>query len=1068
VRKEREERGTLLPKGTRWAGLLRRFPSPPVAYTVPVLRTVRAGLGVTALLLVAVGFDLFAREPVGGRTGDPLFGGRLVFAVFGRDDGLGDLNVESLLQDRTGFLWVGTDNGLFRYDGSRFVRMGAALAALDTRVSVLHETPGGVLFAGTATGLARREGEEFVAVGEESGLPTSQVPDGQIVSDEAGRVWVGTASGLFIGEKGHFRLVPRPGGNHEVRITALHRDPGGAVWVARGSSLTVGDGTGWRDVEGGIPLPPGEQIDRILTDGSGRLWLRSVRTLWVRDVGTDRFVRDDEGLPASSEFGRLGLDEKDEILVPTVRGLARKSDGAWRVTGRRQGLPGAANAALVDREGSLWVGLAGEGLARRLGQGAFRGGGEEMGLANNLVWAIARGASRSGNGALWVGTEEGLNRFDPEDGSIRTLTRKEGLGGDAVQALAAFPDGRLYAGHWPGGVTLIGPGASAVRRCQFEGVDPSAVKIVSFFRTKGGDLVAGTDRGIFRLPAGGVPDRFVPLKAPRARGPSRQFAFAEDAEGALWGAGEGGLSRLGGPDPRRFGTGDGLRAQDLSGIVRMEDGDFAVGYRNVSGVDRVRVRGGKLTVTPLPEPPGSQPGKAVFLGIDAAGTLWVGTPFGIDVHPRRGEPLHYGRADGLISDDMDQNAFLAEADGTVWIGTSRGLVRFAPGVPAARRLPPPVIILKAWAGGRPLELSTPARLSRRERDVRLTWAALTFLEPRRVKYIYRLVGLDAPPVETGVPEVRYSTLPAGNYRFEVTAVSAAGMPSERPATFAFSVAKPWWGEGWAWILAGLAFGLFVAGVTEWRTRSLEAERHRLEAAVAERSAELATRNRELQEASLTDPLTGLRNRRFFSAEIGREVAKVLRAFRPAGGGPPPEGRDLVFYLVDLDRFKEINDVYGHDVGDTVLVETATRLAEVVRKSDWLIRWGGEEFLIVSGEANRQQARLLAERILSVVSRVPMDLGKGRTTWRTCSVGWAVFPWLPAAPEAVTYEEVLRLADRALLLAKRSGRHQSVGLLPADDGTTGVEEAQAAVRLPALEGDETALSIVRSMGPITPE
>ncbi len=226
--------------------------------------------------------------------------------------------------------------------------------------------------------------------------------------------------------------------------------------------------------------------------------------------------------------------------------------------------------------------------------------------------------------------------------------------------------------------------------------------------------------------------------------------------------------------------------------------------------------------------------------------------------------------------------------------------------------------------------------------------------------------------------------------------------------------------------------------------------------------------RDVTQERVADPLTGLRNRRFFSTEIGREVAKMIRAFKPAGGGPPPEGRDLVFYLVDLDHFKEINDLYGHDVGDRVLVEAAVRLENVIRKSDWLIRWGGEEFLIVSREGDRQQAHLLAERILSVISREPMDLGKGRTVWRTCSVGWAVFPWLPAAPEAVSYDEVLRLADRALLLAKRLGRHQSVGLLPVEDGPERVEEAQAAVRQPVLESDEKALCLVRSLGPNTPE
>lgn len=995
-----------------------------------------------------------------------LFEGRLVFATYGRDDGLEALNVEALLQDRMGFLWLGTDSGLYRFDGRRFVRMGTDLASLDTRITALYETPDGVLYVGTSAGLARREKEQFVALGGESGLPQSEILAGLIATDPGGLLLVGTRQGLYAGARGRFVRVRRPDGGPESRITALHVDPAGALWTARGRSLIVSDKDGWRDLGASLPIPAGEQIDRIETDGAGRVFLRTLRTLWVREPGKAAFARDDDGLPASSEFGRLALGAGGEILVPTIRGLARKSGGVWKLIGKREGLPGpAANAALVDREGSLWIGLAGEGLARRLGEGAFTGGGEDEGLAHNLVWAIAREEAGGVRGALWVGTEEGLNRIDPHDGSIATFRRKDGLGGDAIQALAAFPDGRLYAGHWPGGVTRIGPGRGVFHRCAFEGVDPSGLRIVSLYRTRAGELLAGTDRGVFRLPRGGG-DRFVLIAAPEPVAGWRKFAFVEDAEEVVWAAGEGGLYRLTGPAPRRFGPEDGLRSPDLSGLVVFDDGSFAVGHRDAPGVDRLSIHGEKLTITPLTPPPGVVPGKSVFLGRDASGALWSGTPLGLDVYPPKGPAIHYGRSDGLLTDDMNQNAFLAEPDGTVWIGTSRGLVRFRPGEAPRRRWPPRVVLLEAWAGGRALDLTAPVRLSRGERDLRLSWAALTFIEPRRVRYLYRLKGLEDAPSETTLPEVRYSALPSGHYRFEVSAVTAAGVPSEGPAVLVVSVATAWWEEGWAWILGGLFLGLGVAGITMWRTRALEAERQRLEAAVAERSAALAAMNRELEEASLTDPLTGLRNRRFFSAEIGREIAKVVRAFRPAGGGLPPEGRDLVFYLVDLDHFKEINDLFGHDIGDDVLVEVAVRLGRVVRKGDWLVRWGGEEFLIVLREGDRNEANILAERILLAISREPFDLGKGRTLWRTCSVGWAVFPSLPAAPEAVSYEDVLRLADKALLLAKRSGRHQSIGFLLAEE--LSAEEAQAAIRRSAEEGGDPGLRPVRSQGPVTPE
>ncbi len=1014
------------------------------------------------ILLSARG--VLAHDPPGpGR----LFEGRLVFATYGRDDGLEDLNVEALLQDRTGFLWVGTDNGLYRFDGRRFVRLGTELAALDTHVAALYEAPDGVLYVGTSVGLARRERGRFVALGSESGLPASEIPEGLIGTGPDGKLLVGTRQGLFEGEGGRFVPVPRPDGGPESRITALHVDPSGAVWTARGQSLIVTDKDGWRELSGSLPLPAGEQIDRILTDGAGRVFVRTIRTLCVREPGAASFVRDDDGLPASSAFGRLALGGSGEILVPTIRGLARKTDGAWKVIGKREGLPGpAASAALVDREGSLWIGLSGEGLARRLGQGAFTGGGEDEGLAHNLVWAIAREEKGGVRGALWVGTEEGLNRIDPRDGAIATFRRKDGLGGDAVQALAVFPDGRLYAGHWPGGITRIGPGRNVFAHATFEGIEPSGLRVVTLYRTRGGELLAGTDRGVFRLPAGGR-DRFLPVAMPDITAGWRIFAFAEDAAGDVWAAGEGGLYRVNGPSPRRFGAKDGLRSRNLSGLVVLPDGSFAVGHRDVPGVDRVVVHGEKLTVTPMASPAGAPPGKTVFLGRDAAGAIWSGTQIGIDVYSPKGAAIHHGRSDGLLTDDMNQGAFLPEPDGTIWIGTSRGLVCYRPGEAPRRRWPPRVVLLDVSAGGRSLDPGSAVHLSRDERDLSLSWAALTFIEPRRVRYFYRLAGLEDSPVETTLAQVRYSALPSGHYRFEVSAVTASGVPGEAPAVLVVSVAPAWWEESWSWILGALVLGLGVAGITMWRTRALEAERQRLEKAVAERSATLAAMNRELQEASLTDPLTGLRNRRFFSAEIGREIAQVLRAFYPATGSGPPEGRDIVFYLADLDHFKEINDLFGHDVGDAFLVEVAARLSRVVRKADWLIRWGGEEFLIVVREGVRSQAHFLAERILSAISREPFDLGKGRKLWRTCSVGWAVFPWLPEASEAVSYEDILRLADRALLLSKRSGRHQSVGFLPREESMS-VEEMLAAIRQPADDAGLQGLRLVRSQGPVTPE
>lgn len=190
--------------------------------------------------------------------------------------------------------------------------------------------------------------------------------------------------------------------------------------------------------------------------------------------------------------------------------------------------------------------------------------------------------------------------------------------------------------------------------------------------------------------------------------------------------------------------------------------------------------------------------------------------------------------------------------------------------------------------------------------------------------------------------------------------------------------------------------------------------------------ELRDANAVLQEASLTDPLTGLRNRRYFSATIEADVSQALRAHADAQDA---RTRDLVFYLVDADNFKEVNDRYGHDVGDKVLVEMSHRLSTSIRHSDVLVRWGGEEFLIVSRYTDRRDAELLAHRVLFAVAEAPFAVGKsGESIYRTCSLGWAAFPWIECDPRAISYDEVLALADRGLHQAKHSGKNCAVGMI----------------------------------------
>ena len=199
------------------------------------------------------------------------------------------------------------------------------------------------------------------------------------------------------------------------------------------------------------------------------------------------------------------------------------------------------------------------------------------------------------------------------------------------------------------------------------------------------------------------------------------------------------------------------------------------------------------------------------------------------------------------------------------------------------------------------------------------------------------------------------------------------------------------------------------------------------------SLELQRKNMELQEISFTDVLTGVWNRRYLEEILTAEAGQVLRNYQRSRGtdGQTIDHRDLVFIMVDVDFFKQVNDVYGHPAGDRLLQLVAQRLSTVVRKSDVLVRWGGEEFLIMSRSTDPSGTPAFCGRVLEVIAGEPFDLGQGISVSKTCSVGWAAFPWCRSAYEAMCAEESIVLADAALYKAKALGRNQGVGIVPTN-------------------------------------
>lgn len=229
------------------------------------------------------------------------------------------------------------------------------------------------------------------------------------------------------------------------------------------------------------------------------------------------------------------------------------------------------------------------------------------------------------------------------------------------------------------------------------------------------------------------------------------------------------------------------------------------------------------------------------------------------------------------------------------------------------------------------------------------------------------------------------------------------------------------------------------------------------------SLELQRKNVELQEISFTDVLTGVWNRRYLEEILPAEAGQVLRNYQRARGSEIKklDHRDLVFIMVDMDFFKDVNDRYGHPAGDRLLQLVAQRLGTVVRKSDVLARWGGEEFLIMSRSADPSGVPAFCSRILEVMSSAPFDLGQSVVVSKTCSVGWASYPWSRGAFEALCAEESIALADAALYRAKEFGRNQGVGIIP----TANADKNPEAINLFSVrERDSRLARTIRTKSP----
>ncbi|MGB9073089.1 MAG: diguanylate cyclase [Terriglobales bacterium] len=971
---------------------------------------------------------------------------------FGEQFGIGVVTVTAMAQDQNGFLWIGTQTGLFRYDGSRVTRMTAAEPLVGHYLDLVLIAPDNSVWVGGFRGVARYSHDQFtaLAVPEEAGkIPNSA--EGVAV-DRQGNAFVVVEHGLLRANpqdpsKTHL-FGKADGVDCKTEVVVAGADD--SIWFTCGHRLArLAPGAERPEWDTNLQLPR-ERAVALIFDGAGELWLRSCRHVARIDRVHHQLFYDDAGIaPANQEGGKPSLDQDGSLLVPSMAGLFWRDQGHWRKISAKDGLSSNnVQIALQDREGTLWVGGYGTGLDHLTGIRDWSAWTKAEGLPDNATWAT----ERDRDGRLWVATPRGIGVWDGQRHQWKTLTARDGLSGTETRELELAADGSIWAIALPGGITRIDPHSFRTQRfTSFEGEN-----FIYEIADPHGDIWATTGKKLVHFDGRSPVPHPEGVRLPDAA-KGEVWYLDISPTGVLWACAPGRLLRFDGKRWRLFTRTDGLSGDSITSLAAVRDDEVWIGYDDVVGITRFEL---DSSGQPHIE---RYPWDLNIIGKDSKHRVWFNGIEGIRVFAPGGTDLRFSQADGLIWDDISPSGFREEPDGSFLISTTNGLARYVPHATAPASAPPGALITSVSFGDQDVSVDSHPQRDYKHGSLHVQFTPLVLNDSADVTCRYRLAGLDDRYVESNLREVLYSSLPPGQYQFGVQCRNEVSAWSPEIARFSFTILPPWWQTIWfRGAIVWLALGLIWL-IVRVRTYSLNRRRRELEEAVVQRSAELLEKNRELEEISLTDPLTRARNRRYFYETIPTDTAHVLRQYRGFSAEDRAEfpSNELIFVMVDIDFFKIANDEHGHLMGDRLIQEIANRLSDLIRKSDVLVRWGGEEFLIVCRSTDRSHAPLFCSRILETISAVPYRLEDGAAVTLTCSVGWAPFPWIPEAVDALTLENVIEIADRALYVAKKTGRNQGIGLIPSAEAMRAPYE----VRIETLRKDTSRMAdIVHTENP----
>ncbi len=931
--------------------------------------------------------------------------------------GLPQISVQAIAQDPKGYIWVGTQSGLARFDGVRFTTYNPEVepALPGTWIRSLLTDSKGRLWIGTYKGLAVYEAGHFttVPVADTESFPTIDVF--AMVESADGNLIAATNSGIFDLRNG--KLIHRAGSPAPAQSLLLQKDglcvgALGGVHRLSGSNATF------------LPLPTEAAKAGVnqLAYSQGRLWAGTSQGLYLLNGNSWKLAI--ENLVArSSPVNMLYTDHDRNFWVGSSAGLVRIQ--GTRLT---EFIPDASPSAfkgvvsaLEDHEGNLWLGSQRDGLAR-IWNGWTRRYSTDEGMTELLIWSI----SRAPDGRTWVGHNDGLGVI--ENGVYQTVLRGNQLPHPSAYNLLAEAD-RVWIGTrrglavWRDGKVELPPLFAPMASAQINGI----------VRGRNGVLWFPSSEGLFRLKDGILKNfgQEAGLANVRIRG------IRELRDGRMLVGTQSGLYELRGDRMVELGLDLGLRPNlDVTAIHELNSGEWAIGTLDE---DVFLFNGKRWQVFSRSQ--GMPANTPFFITQDRKGWLWVTGIRGITRVPiaqmldlmqnkrktvdaemvlnergdrRRGQQGFCcngaGNSKGFIQDDV------------LWLPTRDGVVTLDTRTIEKNKKPPQVVIERIQVKGEWQDLISTEKIEfpADSRDLGFEFTALSFQEPNSVQLRYRLVGYDEQwrDLEVVTPRAaNYTNLPAGNYTFEVMAANNAEIWNPVPAQLSFRIKPFFYETSWFYLLMTLLLGLLIYLAFQYQKRKHETQRALLEQQVLERTQQLHAANLQLEHVSQTDPLTGLRNRRYLANQLPADLSFYDREHMRVGG----TRQSLLFALVDIDHFKRVNDTYGHGAGDRVLQQFSEVLTGLVRTGDYIVPWGGEEFLLVFRPMPRQYVSTIGDRIRRCVTEQKFEIDENTYLDITCSVGLSEYPIAKDAQYQLGWEQMVELADAALYWVKRNGR-----------------------------------------------